>query len=581
MIRVAMRWVLRIGAFALPLIFFWTTFDRFVLAKLLAVRLLWIVLAALFLLRVAVSGWPGWKRTPIDVPLLAFVGSAALASVFAVNRNLAIFGAYFRYEGLFTIALYAVLFWLAVQVLRDADDATGLIRSLLASGFVVSVIAILQSVFGWGLADPGSCEALRPFSTLGNAIEVGALLALLLPVAFHELLSARSAAHRVIAGNVIAVMGLALLLTLARSAWIGATLGVAVVLVANRPRWPLWAALASVFAVIAVLALAQVSAPNRGALPVGACLLGRGLSVTTPMSGSAGNRLHVWKDSLSLIPGRPLVGYGPDSFGLTYPAVQTGDWEPGDHFDKTHADLLQVAVTQGLLGVAAYVWLLAAFVLTFWRARASRAVIALFGGWLAYELTMQVNFSWIPAAAPFWFFAAAATMVAAAERRSPSAVPQPASPLPRPLRLAAAAAAIVALALIAPFVIRPFLADAQFYAAVVAAGQGRRDDAVRDIAEARVLAPEQSVYAVEAGNIDISFGSRGSAAPDWARARDDYQDAARLGTFDPLAFHFLAVADVNLGRPKEALAAARRAVELNRFDPVSQAFLAQLTAQLQ
>jgi hypothetical protein len=341
-----------------------------------------------------------------------------------------------------------------------------------------------------------------------------------------------------------------------------------------------WAGLASVFGLIVALAFAQVAAPSRGALPVGACLLGRGLSVTTPMSGSTGNRLHVWKDSLSLIPRRPLLGYGPDSFGLTYPTVQTGDWEPGDHFDKTHADVLQVAVTQGLLGVAAYVWLLAAFVLAFWRARASRAVVALFGGWLAYELTMQVNFSWIPAAAPFWLFAAAAVVIAA-ERPSVPAVPRPASPVRLPLRIAAACAAIVLLGLIAPLVVRPLIADADFYAAIVAAGEGRRDDARRYIAAARALAPEQSVYAVEAGNLDIGFGSSRVPAPDWARARIDYEDAARLGTFDPLAFHFLAVADLNLGQPNEALAAAGRAVELNRFDPASQAFLAQLTSQLQ
>jgi O-antigen ligase len=579
-VDVTMRWVLRIGAFALPLVLFWTTFDRFVLAKLLTARLLCLVLAALLLARIAISGWPGWKRTPIDLPLIAFIASAALASVFAINGNVALFGSYFRYEGLFTIVLYGVLFWLGVQVLRDSDDASGLIRSLLASGFVVSVFAVLQSVFGWGLADPGSCEALRPFSTLGNAIELGAFLALLLPVAFHELLSARSVLQRLIAGNVVVVIALAFLLTLARSAWIGAVIGVGVVLVANRPRWPVWAGLASVFGLIVALAFVQVAAPSRGALPVGACLLGRGLSVTTPMSGSTGNRLHVWKDSLSLIPRRPLVGYGPDSFGLTYPTVQTGDWEPGDHFDKTHADVLQVAVTQGLLGVAAYVWLIAAFVLAFWRARASRAVAALFGGWLAYELTMQVNFSWIPAATPFWLFAAAA-MVMSAERPSVPAVPRPALPVRLPLRIAAACAAIVLLVLIAPLVVPPFVADADFYAAVVAAGEGRRDDALRDIAAARALAPEQSVYAVEAGNLDIGFGSSRVPAPDWARARVDYEDAARLGTFDPLAFHFLAVADLNLGRPKETLAAARRAVELNRFDPASQAFLAQLTSQLQ
>ena len=37
-----------------------------------------------------------WKRTPLDLPLLAFIGSAALSTIFAINRNVAIFGTYDR-----------------------------------------------------------------------------------------------------------------------------------------------------------------------------------------------------------------------------------------------------------------------------------------------------------------------------------------------------------------------------------------------------------------------------------------------------------------------------------------------------
>jgi len=44
--------------------------------------------------------------------------------------------------------------------------------------------------------------------------------------------------------QILAALGLALLLTLARSAWIGAALGLALVLVRSRPRWPVWAAAA-------------------------------------------------------------------------------------------------------------------------------------------------------------------------------------------------------------------------------------------------------------------------------------------------------------------------------------------------
>ena len=39
----------------------------------------------------------------------------------------------------------------------------------------------------------------------------------------------------------------------------------------------------------------------------------------------AGSRLGIWADSLRLIAGRPILGYGPDNVGLVFPRFQTGD----------------------------------------------------------------------------------------------------------------------------------------------------------------------------------------------------------------------------------------------------------------
>ena len=62
---------------------------------------------------------------------------------------------------------------------------------------------------------------------------------------------------------------------------------------------------------------------------------------------------------------------------------------------------------------------------------------------------------------------------------------------------------------------------------------------------------------------------------DWAGARIAYGDAARLGTYNPVVYRNLALADRDLGLRSEGMAAARKAVELDRFDPVNQALLAQ------
>src|SRR2546427_6337316 len=79
------RWILAIAVFVIPVSFAPSLVDEFVLPKLLLARLLAMVLAV-----VLVAGWMRngavtWKRTALDLPLLAFIGSAAISTVVAVN----------------------------------------------------------------------------------------------------------------------------------------------------------------------------------------------------------------------------------------------------------------------------------------------------------------------------------------------------------------------------------------------------------------------------------------------------------------------------------------------------------------
>src|SRR5260370_3219818 len=199
-----------------------------------------------------------WRRTPLDLPLLAFIGTAALSSLFAVNRNVAIFGTYDRWEGLLTIVTYALLFWLAVQLLSSEAEARGLIWSLLISGYVVGAIAILQSGFGLlgGGYFQGANGVLPADATLANPDFTAIFLAMLLPVAFAKLVSRRPAVTRVLAANLVVVLLLGLIATYTRAAWIGAVVGVIIVLVLRRGRFHVWPLVISASLVIVGFAVA-------------------------------------------------------------------------------------------------------------------------------------------------------------------------------------------------------------------------------------------------------------------------------------------------------------------------------------
>src|ERR1700694_5341579 len=490
--------ILRMGVFLLPLAFLPNVVDEFVLPKLLLTRLLIALLIVALVFRWLGKGAITWKRTPLDLPLLAFIGSAALSTVFAINRSVAIFGTYDRWEGLLTIVSYALVFWLAVQLLSGEADARGLTWSLLLSGYVIAAVAILQSAFGilGGGYFRGANNVIRPDVTLANPDFLGIFLAMLLPVAFAKLVSRRPITTRVLAVNLVLVLVLGLLASFTRAAWIGAAVGVVVVLVLRRGRFHVWPLVMSAsvlvvgFAVLAGIAATRPSSAGGG---IGQAVIARIASIGDLSSGTQNERIATWGDTLPRIAARPILGYGPDTFGLVYPQFATGN-KLGVLWDKPHQDALGVAASQGIIGLLAYIWILVAVVRAFWRGRYQRGAVALLAGWVAHVVSIQADFSWIPTALPFWLFVAAAMVT-----WSPKLEAVRVAEVPR--RIAApvlAAGSIALIALLTPGVVLPYLADANYYATQATADS---QQARTLIGQARQVAPHGSPSSTEGGHL--------------------------------------------------------------------------------
>jgi tetratricopeptide (TPR) repeat protein len=190
--------------------------------------------------------------------------------------------------------------------------------------------------------------------------------------------------------------------------------------------------------------------------------------------------------------------------------------------------------------------------------------VPVFAGWVGYQVTLQLNFSALAASFPFWIFAAAAM-----ESWGGTRLTSPRSLGISRWPLVAGGTIIAGLAVLGLLATVPlYLADSHLLRAVNADYGRRMAEARVEAVEAQRLAPAESVYAVEAGNLAFE-------GADWSTARIAYGDAARLGTYNPLVYRNLALADRNLGLRSEARAAALKAVELDRFDPANQALLAQ------
>ena len=93
--------------------------------------------------------------------------------------------------------------------------------------------------------------------------------------------------------------------------------------------------------------------------------------------------------------------------------------EGAGYTDKAHNQLLQVAATTGLLGLAAYLWVFASYFLNAYL-RGGWALFALSGGVLAYVLQIQTSFSTIVDEVALWAVLGASVAVMRLQEGGPA-----------------------------------------------------------------------------------------------------------------------------------------------------------------
>jgi O-antigen ligase len=160
----------------------------------------------------------------------------------------------------------------------------------------------------------------------------------------------------------LALIATALLATFSRQAWLGALAGL-LVLGARRGR-------RGVLVLLAVLVVVVLVAPVPGHGASFATYLASSADTSTT---STGIRLGLWRDALTFIGQRPLLGVGPGQYASLNP-------DPVAHpIFYAHNVVLDAAVELGVLGAVALVALFAAGIGGAWRRRADLGAALLVG----------------------------------------------------------------------------------------------------------------------------------------------------------------------------------------------------------
>jgi O-antigen ligase len=318
---------------ALPLVFTPFTEAPFADPKLLALVASATVVA---LARPRVS-------RPITWAAGAWVGTVFLAAFAGIDPWWSFLGP--ENQAIGAIALSACAFLLcAATGARDplVDRAASW---LFWTGVAVATLAVVGRFVDIG----GQTWELGRFSsTIGYRVYVGGFLAAALLAA-----TARRVGGAEIAGLVAIASGLSV--SAVRSAWLGAGVGLLVVLWRS---WPRWRHVASIFAVVLVV-LGGWTIVDRGVTEK-EIALSAGPRFAELNEGSAAERLPVWRANIRAWTEDPILGSGPaTSWGgylanATAAEIRIASRGYGD----THNMAVELLVTTGVVGLLAALVLL-------------------------------------------------------------------------------------------------------------------------------------------------------------------------------------------------------------------------------
>lgn len=311
--------------------------SRFLLLASNWDELLLILLVLAWPVQMALRGRLSYRLTPMDIPIMLFL--AVVVFLFLVRSpqmGIAV-------EGLRVYVEYMLWFFVASNLLLNKRQARALVNLLVALGTLVALHGVYQYIIGveipstWLDSAEGGVRT-RVFSILYSPNVLGSFLVLLIPLTVSQLLSARTRLHRYYYIACLAPMALSLIFTYSRGAWLA--MAGAFVIYGLIYNWR----------ILLALGAAAYTAPKL--IPGISSRIGYMLSPAYLLSSARAGRVARWNKALEKMQNNPLFGEG---FGRYGGAVAARYIPSSNYVDNFY---LKTAAESGIIGLAAFVWLL-------------------------------------------------------------------------------------------------------------------------------------------------------------------------------------------------------------------------------
>lgn len=443
--------------FLTPLVMYPATSEIFEFNKMLFIYFSTTLISFFWVMRMILDRKIILKKTPLDVPIILFLGAMVLSTVFSIDVHTSLFGYYGRFNGgLVSIFSYVILYYGFIS--NEVSLKKSLLWSLFSSVFVIlwglpgkigrdltcpAFNTILTSMSGnlnpetlnsiWTTKFNNSCwsretnvfdPASRMFSTLGQPNWLGAYLAITFFIGIYFFVKNRQN-WKYLALNIL-YLGLnfsAILFTRSRSAMTAVSIGM-IVIFAYFLTTAKSKSIARYLTGLVILLLAPIIIFKTGISAIdniidrapGPVVKQEAMppSVVPPptesgITESFDIRKVVWKGAIDLGFRYPLFGTGPETFAYSYfftrPIAHnmTSEWD--FIYNKAHNEYLNYFATTGLAGLISYLAFMVIFSVYVFRAsgivhksgdgkaKENFLAVSLYTAWLTILITNFFGFS--------------------------------------------------------------------------------------------------------------------------------------------------------------------------------------------
>ncbi len=547
-------------------------FDRrvgivFSLTKVTTIRLIIIAILVVWSVKVMLGQKHNFIRTPLDFPVLSYMLVSTVAALTSIHPLTSIMGFYGRYEGLTTLYIYGLLFFITTNFINTKDKIMRVMYTVIIAGVCMAIYGVIQRMgldpYAWGgvatwqriIGTIGQPNFLAAYVDMGFVIGL-ALLLNMKDVRWNKKVEwpfAYDIGLRAVLVISLFMLYVAVLYTQSRGGFLGLFGGTFLFFTYAKRDLTInkWKELLILFFLVAIITV--ITSLNPETSPFGR--FSNEATKTVEMSESESpaisynatlSRLETWKSAYSEITDRPIFGIGQEVMKMIFPQYETDKFRFYEGFhvkqDRCHNEVCDMSVTRGVIALFLYVWIIAGFFYLGHRTikgeydpEMKLFTAGFMGGSAGYLIQNQFSFGVVAITTLFWIMIGMITSIHIKESQPESVKRPDISQMPWLLF----AAVLVAALYLSYLSTIQFRADMHYKTGTVLADYRRFDGAISEYERSLKISPYEGGTWTRYGIAMLNNAQQTQDVKYIYRSVDIFRTAAKVDPYSADNFYII------------------------------------------